>query len=290
MIKIAILGSCHQINKENQIKTLFSFLKNRNYYVIVEKEFSEYLQSQFNIDIISEVIVDNNFSADIALSIGGDGTFLRTARFVENKNIPILGINAGRLGFLADIPLNDINKAIEAITNRDFYIEERTLIQMEITNYDSEYIKYGLNEVAILKNYNSSMITIKVDIDNNYLNSYEADGLIISTPTGSTGYSLSVGGPIIEPSCHNMVISPVAPHSLTTRPLVISDNYTLKINTQSRVDSYQVSIDGNSYTLNKNNTIIVKKAPFKLSVIKIKGHTFYDTLRDKLMWGIDKRI
>ena len=130
MIKIAIFGSCHQINKENQIKTLFSFLKNRNYYVIVEKEFSEYLQSQFNIDIISEVIVDNNFSADIALSIGGDGTFLRTARFVENKNIPILGINAGRLGFLADIPLNDINKAIEAITNRDYYIAERTLIQM----------------------------------------------------------------------------------------------------------------------------------------------------------------
>ncbi len=290
MIKIAIFGCCNQINNAKHIKQLFNLLKEKNANILIEKEFCDYLYNKFQLDIIENVIVDKNFEADFALSIGGDGTFLRAARFVADKNIPMIGINSGRLGFLADISLDGIAGALEKLWNKDYYIEERSLLEMHINGFENKYIKYGLNEIAILKQYNSSMITIHIDIDSNYLNTYEADGLIISTPTGSTAYSLSVGGPIIEPTSRNVVISPVAPHSLTTRPLVISDKYLLRIKVESRSESFQVSIDGNSYTLKPENTILVKKAPYKINVVKLNGHTFYDTLRDKLMWGVDKRF
>ena len=290
MIKIAIFGSCHQINSAKHIKQLFTLLKEKNVNVLIEKDFCDYLYNKFQIDILEDIITDKNFEADFAISIGGDGTFLRTARYIGDKNIPILGINSGRLGFLADVPLDGIETALEKLWREDYHIEERSLLEMYIDGYSENYIKYGLNEVAILKQNNSSMITIRVDINTYYLNTYEADGLIVSTPTGSTAYSLSVVGPIIEPATNNMVISPVAPHSLTTRPLVISDNYTLRIDVESRSESFLVSVDGISYSLKPENYIVIKKAPYKINVVKLNGHTFYDTLRDKLMWGVDRRI
>ena len=225
-----------------------------------------------------------------ALSIGGDGTFLRTAERIGEKQIPILGINTGRLGFLADVPAHDIDNALTEIYKNHYQVEERSLLQVDISGMKLPYQNFALNEAAILKRDNSSMITIHVNINSNYLNSYEADGLIVATPTGSTGYSLSVGGPIIEPQASNFVISPVAAHSLTTRPLVITDNCKLSIEVESRTNAFQIAIDGHSYTLNTDSVITIRKAAFPICVVKRPGHTFYETLRDKLMWGADRRI
>ena len=291
MIKIAVFGSSHNENKKTQIKHVFRMLESISAEILIDAEFFHFIKDIFNPDFkYSGLIEHDNFSADIALSIGGDGTFLRTARRVGSKEIPILGINTGRLGFLADVSANDIDNALIEVYKNSYKIEERTLLELEIDNYNEFYFKYALNEIAILKRDDSSMIAINVDSDNEYLNSYEADGLIISTPTGSTGYSLSVGGPIIEPTTQNLVISPVAPHSLTTRPLVISDNYTLSVSVKSRTGSYQVSVDGTAYNLSSTNKLQIKRAPYKIKVVKRLNHTFYDTLRDKLMWGADKRI
>lgn len=291
MIEIAVFGNCFQADKGTQIKHVFRMLENIGARVWIDADFYHFLVEKTGITPIHlGLITNNNFHSDIALSIGGDGTFLRTAERIGNKGIPILGINTGRLGFLADVPAHDIDNALTEVYKNHYQVEERSLVQLTITDYDEEYICCALNEIAILKRDNSSMITLHVDIDGQYLNSYEADGLIIATPTGSTGYSLSVGGPIIAPLADNFVLSPVAPHSLTTRPLVITDNAQLDIEVHSRTDAFQVAVDGNSYTLTTGHRLHIRKAPYKIKVVKRPGHTFYETLRDKLMWGADKRI
>ncbi|MDO5570991.1 MAG: NAD kinase [Bacteroidales bacterium] len=291
MREIAVFGNSYINKKENQIKHLFQVLRKIDAKILIDREFYNFIKQNIEINIDDcAVITDNNFKADIALSIGGDGTFLRTAEKIADKEIPILGINVGRLGFLADVPVNDIDAALLEIYKNDFNVEDRNLLELHISNYSKNYKRFALNEVAILKRDNSSMITIHVDIDNHYLNSYEADGLIIATPTGSTAYSLSVGGPILEPTANNFVLSPVAAHTLTMRPLVITNNYELTANVQSRTNSFQVSIDGTAYTLSTNNLLSIKKAPYTIKVVKRKNHTFFETLRDKLMWGLDKRV
>ncbi|MGL4293000.1 MAG: NAD kinase [Bacteroidales bacterium] len=290
-MEIAVFGNSFQSEKGSRLGHIFRMLEKIEARVLIDAEFYRFLITKTELrPRYIALIEENDFHADIALSIGGDGTFLRTAERVGNKGIPILGINTGRLGFLADVPVHDIDNALTEIYKNHYNIEERSLLQLSISGYDEPYMAYALNEVAILKRDNSSMITIRVDIDSNFLNSYEADGLIISTPTGSTGYSLSVGGPIIEPKADNFVISPVAPHSLTTRPLVITDQCALDIEVHSRTDAYLVSVDGNSYTLTTANRLHIRKAPYKIRVVKRPGHTFYETLRDKLMWGADRRI
>ncbi|MEG2947561.1 MAG: NAD(+)/NADH kinase, partial [Bacteroidales bacterium] len=224
MIQIAVFGNCFQADKGTQIKHVFRMLDKIEAQVWIDTDFYNFLVDDTGISPSYQgLITTNDFNADIALSIGGDGTFLRTAERVGDKGIPILGINTGRLGFLADVPAHDIDNALTEIYKNNYRVEERSLLQLSISGFEEPYMSCALNEIAILKRDNSSMITLHVDIDQEYLNSYEADGLIIATPTGSTGYSLSVGGPIIAPQANNFVISPVAPHSLTTRPLVITD-------------------------------------------------------------------
>lgn len=292
MIEIAVFGNCFQADKGTQIKHVFRMLDTIDARVWIDAEFFNFLVNETGIrPNYKGLISGNDFQADIALSIGGDGTFLRTAERIGNKGIPILGINTGRLGFLADVPAHDIDNALTEIYKNHFHVEERSLLELHIHDIeDDSYMRHALNEIAILKSDNSSMITIHVNIDQGYLNSYEADGLIVATPTGSTGYSLSVGGPIIAPQATNFVISPVAPHSLTTRPLVITDCCELDIEVYSRTGAFQVAVDGNSYTLTTEKRLHIRKAPYKIKVVKRPGHTFYETLRDKLMWGADRRI
>lgn len=292
MIEIAVFGNCFQADKGTQINHVFRMLDAIEARVWIDAEFYNFLVNETGIkpNYIG-LITDNNFTTDIALSIGGDGTFLRTAQRVGNKGIPILGINTGRLGFLADVPVQDIDNALTEIYKNHFHVEERSMLELQIHDMVADsYINHALNEIAILKSDNSSMITIFVNIDEAYLNAYEADGLIVATPTGSTGYSLSVGGPIIAPQAANFVISPVAPHSLTTRPLVITDDCKLDIEVESRTGAFQVAVDGNSYTLTSQHRLHIRQAPYKMKVVKRAGHTFYETLRDKLMWGADRRI
>ncbi|MEA4980531.1 MAG: NAD kinase [Petrimonas sp.] len=222
---------------------------------------------------------------DLALSVGGDGTFLRTAAAVGNLDIPVLGINTGRLGFLADVNFSDLKETLHEIFAGEYEIEERSLLEIAV----DEEIFRALNEVAILKQDTASMLTIHTYINNDFLTSYQADGLVVATPTGSTAYSLSVGGPILVPSSPSIVLSPIAPHNLTSRPLVVQDDARIKLIIESRSNSFLVSLDGQSQVYHVRTGIEVQKADYTLKVVKRKKHTFYETLRDKLMWGVDVR-
>jgi NAD+ kinase len=221
---------------------------------------------------------------DLALSVGGDGTFLRTAAVVGNSDVPVLGINTGRLGFLADVNFSDLKETLHEIFAGEYEIEERSLLEIAVDEPNR-----ALNEVAILKQDTASMLTIHTYINDDFLTSYQADGLVVATPTGSTAYSLSVGGPILVPSSPSFVLSPIAPHNLTSRPLIVQDDARIKLRIESRSNSFLVSLDGQSQVCHVRTEIEVQKADYMLKVVKRKGHTFYETLRDKLMWGVDVR-
>lgn len=230
-------------------------------------------------------------NVDMAISVGGDGTFLRTSSIVGNSGIPVLGINTGRLGFLAAINFADVEDTFDEIVNGKYKIEERTLLKL--TSDESSkpfgYHIYALNEVAILKQDTASMLLIHAYINNEYLTSYQADGLVIATPTGSTAYSLSAGGPVLTPTTPSIILSAIAPHNLTSRPLVVDDNSCVSLRVESRSHTFLVSIDGQSQVFNENVGLEIRKAAHRLKVVKRIGHTFYETLRDKLMWGADLR-
>ncbi len=239
---------------------------------------------------LSNVEIVKPEESDMALSVGGDGTFLRTAASVGNLGIPILGINAGHLGFLADVPLDELQGALKEILEDGKYtVQHRRLLQLEIQNCIQKYQKYALNEISILKRDQSSMVSVSVWIDGTFLNQYDADGLVIATPTGSTAYAMSAGGPILEPQSHCWVIVPIAPHSLTTRPLVIRDSCKIEIEVASRNNIYLVAVDGQTVHLTTQSRLTLFKADHTLGVVRRPDHTFYDTLRNKLMWGRDGR-
>mgnify|MGYP004450468585 CR=1 FL=1 len=234
-------------------------------------------------------VVDGNESlvgVDMAFSIGGDGTFLRSATKIGTSCIPILGINAGRLGFLADVHLDEIATAIpEIVLQNKYEVEHRVLLTLDIHDFRQDYQKYALNEVAILKRDVSSMISVSVYVDGILLNEYDADGLVIATPTGSTAYAMSAGGPILQPQSHCFEIIPIAAHSLTARPLVIKDSSVLDIEVASRNNLFLIAVDGLTVHLTTQYKLQLKRAGHKVGVVRRPNHSFYDTLREKLMWG-----
>jgi NAD+ kinase len=290
-MKIAIYGNMYQEDYLKQLSEFLEALSQSDIKVEMESRFYNYLCRLLPQEPqVDGVIVGSDFEADMAISIGGDGTFLRTARWVGDKEIPILGINTGHLGYLADITVDEMIGAVEDLKNGLYKIETRSLI--EVTSSRKEAIidwNYALNEVAILKQDTSSMISVATKVNDVDLATYLGDGLIIATPTGSTGYNLSVGGPIVEPTAPNWIISPIAAHSLTMRPLVVGDSHELTITTTSRATNYRVSLDGRSVTLPVGSTIKLRKAPFVTKVVQRTKHNFGETLRNKLLWGVDKR-
>lgn len=290
-MKIAIYGNMYQEDYLKQLSEFLEALSQSDIKVEMESRFYNYLCRLLPQEPqVDGVILGSDFEADMAISIGGDGTFLRTARWVGDKEIPILGINTGHLGYLADITVDEMIGAVDDLKNGLYKIETRSLI--EVTSSRKEAIidwNYALNEVAILKQDTSSMISIATKVNDVDLATYLGDGLIISTPTGSTGYNLSVGGPIVEPTAPNWIISPIAAHSLTMRPLVVGDSHELTITTTSRATNYRVSLDGRSVTLPVGSTIKLRKAPFVTKVVQRTKHNFGETLRNKLLWGVDKR-
>lgn len=289
-MKFAVFGNDYQREKSAQIQRLFNALRKQDSEIWVCARFYHFLTSSIGLNLpVNGLIYDNNFEADIALSVGGDGTYLRTAERVGSKGIPILGINTGRLGFLADISGNDIEDTMTEIFKNYYRIEERTLLQINSKGLPADFYPCALNEISVSKRDTSSMIAIHTLINDNYLTTYHADGLIIATPTGSTAYSLSVGGPIIEPQSDNFVLTAVAPHSLNVRPLVISNSCRIRLEVESRSDNYLIGVDGHSTTMKTGNDLLIQQAPFKTKVIKRHNHLFYTTLRNKLMWGTDKR-
>lgn len=286
-MKIAIFGNRNI--KASRIQRLFEILYKNNINIAVQDKFLKYASSLGINCEVNEIIKNDDFTADMVISIGGDGTFLRTALNIGKKDIPILGINAGRLGFLADVNEKEMEAAIEDVIYGKYRIEHRSILHLSAENKCFSGYNYALNEIAVLKQDTASTITIHATINGEYLNSYEADGLIISTPTGSTAYSLSVGGPILTPTSSNFVISPIAPHSLTTRPLVVDDDCEITLDVESRSGSFLISLDGRSEVCQVGTRLSISKAPHTLKVAKRLDHTFFNTLRDKLMWGADSR-
>ncbi len=289
-LRFAIFGNTYQAHKSACVQRLFSILKNREAEFLVDRAFYDYLKGQPGMAVSAEQVFEGSqFESDFAISLGGDGTFLEAARRVGNKGIPVLGINMGRLGFLSDYQSEDIEAAIEQIYDNAYRVEEREVLQVEAYEGEIEGYPYALNEVAVLKHDISSMISIDVELDGEFLTTYQADGLIINTSTGSTGYALSVGGPIIWPGTNVMGLVPVAPHSLTVRPVAISTDSTVRMKVRSRSHNFLLSIDGRSESLHECTTLTVRKAPHTIKVLKRSEGSFCHTLRGKLMWGADSR-
>lgn len=289
-MRIAVFGNRYQEAHIEELSTLFDLMSRHNVWVEMEESFYNYLCSVLTSPPeVNDLIKGDDFNAAIALSIGGDGTFLRTAQRVGEKEIPILGINTGHLGYLADVTVNEANDKLQNLLDGKYHVESRTMIAVTSPDAELDLWRYALNEVAILKEDTSSMIEMEATVDDSHLATYLADGLIVSTPTGSTGYNLSVGGPIVAPSAPVWAISPVAAHSLTMRPLIVADDSVISVTTRSRSETYRISLDGRSQTLPVGTTIEMRRAPFVTRVIQRLDHRFTDTLRSKLLWGIDKR-
>lgn len=289
-MKIAIFANTYRPVFMTHLQLIFSYFSKTETILMLEKELYDYTQLHSELDLSKvERIENDDFESDIALSIGGDGTFLSTAAHVGRKQIPILGINTGRLGFLADVPGENILPALEAIVTQNYYFEEKSLLYVETSdNHHFEY-PYALNELSVLKQDSSSMISINTHLNGEEIHTYQADGLLISTPTGSTAYSMSVGGPLVVPQAQNFLLSPVASHSLNVRPLVVPDSWVIDLEVKSRSGCYQVALDGRALILDESTKLHITKADFTIRVIKQINHTFFDTLKSKLMWGVDKR-
>lgn len=289
-MKFAIIGNTFQAKKSSHAEVLFNLLKDYDAEIFVEREFYHFLTKDLQLQIEHNGLFDNgDFDVDMVISIGGDGTFLKTASRVGDKNIPILGINTGRLGFLADISPSEMAATFDEIFNNKYHIEERSVLALTCKDKKESKTTYALNEIAILKRDSSSMISIHTKINNHLLTTYQADGLIIATPTGSTAYSLSVGGPIIVPQSQTISITPVAPHSLNIRPLVICDDLEIDLEVESRSHNFLVSVDGRSESYKESTKLSVKKGAYTIKVVKRYTHSFFDTIRAKLMWGADTR-
>lgn len=288
---IAVYARNTKDNNSDYLEQLIALSSKENFRVTVFKPYLDFLNStlekSFTIDtfINSEELIAK---ADYVISLGGDGTMLETLEYVRKSGIPVLGVNTGRLGFLAAVYKEDFGKAIQLLIKEKFTLDKRELIELDKTTCFNE-VNYALNEFTIHKKESSAMISIETYVNGVFLNSYFADGLIVSTPTGSTAYSLSCGGPIMVPDSDNFIITPIAPHNLNVRPIVISNNKTLNFKVSGRSDSFNVSLDSRSQTIQNQSDLQIKKADFKFNMINLEGQHFFETLRNKLFWGLDKR-
>jgi len=293
-MKIGIFGQFYHEHAEKYIQLILSALQSYNAEVYIEANFLEILKEHKGIS--SDVKTMDTFtnldtSYDLFFSIGGDGTILKSVTFVGDLGIPIVGINSGRLGFLATLQKENITESIHKIMKRDYSISERSLLSIETEPPNSQFesLDFALNEIAVNRKNTTSMIKVETKVNDEYLTSYWSDGLIVATPTGSTGYSLSCGGPVIDPSTNSLVITPIAPHNLNARPLVIPDDWTISLKVSGREESYLVSLDSRIATLKNETVITIKKSPFTIKLVQLLDDSFLKTLRKKLLWGKDKR-
>lgn len=289
-LRFALFGSQFQDNKTGSIQKILTCLSSLGAEIYVENVFYRYLTSVLLTDVPVQGVFDNyNFDVDFVVTVGGDGTFLRAASNVGPKGTPIIGVNTGRLGFLADVLPSEIETALTEVVNGNYEIEDHAVIQVEANGEPIEGNPFALNEIAVLKRDNAAMISVRTCVDGQYLVTYQADGLIVSTPTGSTAYSLSNGGPIIVPNARNLCLTAVAPHSLNVRPIVINDDCEVQLEVLSRSHNFLVAIDGRSEKLVEGTVLTIKKAPYYIRIVKQAGQRYFSTLREKMMWGIDQR-
>jgi NAD+ kinase len=289
---IAIFGNPYPEHFSKYIQHLIKKLEAEHINLIIEEEFSVFLKN--NIRFNKSISTFNSYEtlqnkANFLFSIGGDGTLLKAVTYVQDSDIPILGINTGRLGFISSVSADQIDEAITDVLKGNYKINERTLLELSTSNGLFKDKNFALNEVAVSKKDTSSMIRIDAYVDEEFLNTYWADGLVVATPTGSTGYSLSCGGPIIMPGTNNIIITPNAPHNLNVRPIVISGNSVVKLKVEDREQLALVSLDSRSRAFNSETELIIKKTKFKTKLIQPQNNSFISTIRHKLMWGLDKR-
>ncbi|HAE24377.1 MAG TPA: NAD kinase [Prevotellaceae bacterium] len=290
-MKFALFGNVFQPEKSSALAEVIKILKDTSSIIAIEQAFYDFVRKNNSVQFEpDEIITSSDFSASFAISLGGDGTFLKTADFVGDKGIPIIGINTGRLGFLADIADDEIAAMFNGLAHGEYTIEKRSVLHVVSPTELKGVSPFALNEIAILKHDNSSMIGIETTVDNSYLNTYQSDGIIVCTPTGSTGYSLSNGGPIIAPNSNSIAITAVAPHSLNIRPVLLNDDCTVKMKVNSRNHNFLLSIDGRSLSLSDDTPVTIRKAPYFIYIVRKYGNSYFDTLRNKLMWGADKRL
>lgn len=289
---IAVYARNTKDNFSSYLEQLIVLAEIENFKIVVYKPYLDFLNQTSNVPYVlncfstSEELIA---TTDIVISLGGDGTMLETLAFVRKSGIPVLGVNTGRLGFLATVYKEDFAKALQLLTKEKYTLDKRELIELENKHSEFSGLNYALNEFTIHKKESSAMINIDTFVDGVFLNSYFADGLIVSTPTGSTAYSLSCGGPIMVPDSENFIITPIAPHNLNVRPIIISNHKTLSFRVNGRSESFNTSLDSRSITLKNNSELVIKKADFKFNLINLEGQHFFETLRNKLLWGIDKR-
>ena len=294
MKKVAIYGQSYSISAEKEIQILLQVLQENNISCIIEKKFYDLLRKgnilENRYPTFSD-FSDLNTSFDTLFTLGGDGTILRAVTYIRDLGIPILGINTGRLGFLATINKKNIQESIELILKGEFTIQERTLLSVKTTPNTEEFseLNFALNEVTIARKNTTSMIGVRTSLNQEYLTNYWADGLIIATPTGSTGYSLSCSGPVILPNSKSLVITPIAPHNLNARSMVISDETNIQLTIDSREKDFLISLDSRITSVPKNTKVFIEKAPFTIRSIVPNNQSFLQTLRSKLLWGEDTR-
>jgi len=292
-MKVGIYGQFYHKNSGQYIQELLELLDKRSVDVVIEKNFLDLIHQ--NESIQKDYSYFSTFneldkSYDLFFSIGGDGTILKTVTYVRDLGIPIVGINTGRLGFLATIRKEELQASVNQIFDGEYTVSSRSLLEIESScGSDFDGMNFALNEIAVSRKNTTSMITVHTKVANEFLTSYWADGLIISTPTGSTGYSLSCGGPIIMPETSSFLLTPIAPHNLNMRPLSIPQEYNISLAISGREEEHLVSLDSRTYTLKNETEITLKKAPFKINMVDLKGESFLKTLREKLLWGEDKR-
>lgn len=293
-MKIGIYGQFYHENSEIYIQMLLDALQKKEAEVLIEKQFLAIIHQNQDITknfsgFATFTKLDSSF--DLFFSIGGDGTILKAVTFVGDLDIPIVGINTGRLGFLATIQKEEMTESLNQILNGSYSISKRSLLTVETipANREIQPLNFALNEVAVNRKNTTSMIKVETFVNDNYLTSYWSDGLIVATPTGSTGYSLSCGGPVIDPEANNIVLTPIAPHNLNARPLVLPDSSTITLKVSGRENSFLVSMDSRIATLDNQTTLIIRKAPFAIKLLQLHDDSFLKTLRKKLLWGEDKR-
>jgi len=289
-LSFAIFGNTYQPKKSASVCKIISCLSNYGAEISIDSEFFHFLTDVRHADIsVHRVFEGNDFDADFVISMGGDGTFLKSAARVGMKNIPIIGVNTGRLGFLADITMHEIENCLCSLFHGSYQVYNREVIEVTVDGETLEGCRYALNDVAILKRDNASMISVRTSVDSEHLVTYQADGIIMSTPTGSTAYSLSNGGPIIVPGTNVFALTAVAPHSLNMRPIVLPDTVEVTFEVESRSHNFLLAIDGRSEKMTDGSRLTLRRAPYDIHVVKRHGEKYFNTLREKMMWGADVR-
>ena len=291
-MRVAIYGRKVSKYSAEYFTEMLKCLEDFGWEAVLEEDLKALLVSKIGISEKYQTFkshLDFKSGIDLTISMGGDGTFLKTVSYIQDSGVPIMGINMGRLGFLANISKEQINHTLTQVKEKQFEFQKRSLLRVFTEEDIFGKDNFALNELTLHKKDTSSMITVHDSLDNKYLNAYWADGLIVATPTGSTAYSLSCGGPIITPGCQVHILTPIAPHNLNVRPVVVPDHLPITLSVEGRDRTYLLSLDGNSKSIKQGEEVVVKKAEFMINVIKFEDNNFLDTIRNKMLWGIDTR-